>query len=317
MNITKSAFTLLLLVALPVTVAWFSLSVFWTVLLILIALFALQLSTLKALLGRPKGPELELETIQQSHFVEKVRWCMDRLGVDYQEKAMAAVFGAFFRGRSVPQLSIRTGRGRSELAESSQILRYLYGRYANDPEIQADFLEPSPERLNWEQRLDRYGVGQQVWIYYHILQEPALCKQAWGAYSKKIPVWQRWTVLVMFPLLAMMVNRAFDPSKANYAKAVEYADTVLGEAETLLADGRSSLLGGDEIDYIDITLASLSALWLQPANFASGRLGPDRIPVEQLPTAMREDMSRWREKFPLATAHMETLYDEQRLAGNH
>ncbi len=313
MTISRSAVALVLLVTLPVVIAWFQLSVFWAVLLVLAALLALQLLTLSQLMSRPTGPELELETIQQSHFVEKVRWCMDRLGVDYQEKAMAGVFGAFFRGRSVPQLDVRTGRSRSALSESSQILRYLYGRYANSPNVDAEFLEPSPERLNWEQRLDRYGVGQQVWIYYHILQEPALCKQAWGAYSKKIPLWQRWTVLVMFPLLAMMVNRAFDPSKANYTRAVENADSLLGDAEKLLADGRSSLLGGDEIDYIDITLASLSALWLQPANFAAGRLGQDRIPLEKLPAAMREDMNRWRQKFPLVTQHIETLYNEQRL----
>jgi len=28
---------------------------------------------------------------------------------------------------------------------------------------------------------------------------------------------------------------------------------------------------------------------------------------------MREDMNRWRERFPLVTAHIETLYKEQRL----
>ncbi len=218
MKITRSAIALVLLITLPLVVAWFSIPVFWTVLLVLAALLALQLLTLRGMMSRPTGPELELETIQQSHFVEKVRWCMDRLGVDYQEKAMAGVFGAFFRGRSVPQLSVRTGRGRSSLSESSQILRYLYGRYANDPQVHAGFLEPSPERLNWEQRLDRYGVAQQVWIYHHIIDEPALCKLAWGAYSKRIPRWQRWTVLVMFPLLAMMIKRGFQPTRENYAK---------------------------------------------------------------------------------------------------
>lgn len=313
MKISRSTIALLLLVTLPVVIAWFELSVFWAVLLVLFALIALQLITLKGIMSRPSGPELELETIQQSHFVEKVRWCMDRLGVDYQERAMAGVFGAFFRGRTVPMLSVRTGRTRSEISESSQILRYLYGRYANDSNFHADFLEPNAERLNWEQRLDRYGVSQQVWIYHHILDDPALCKLAWGAYSPKLPLWQRWTVLVTFPLLAIMVNRGFQPTRENYGKALEQADALLRETEALLSDGRVGLLGGDEIDYIDITLASLSALWLQPENFAAGRLGPDRIPPDRIPDRMGDDMQQWRERFPVTTAHLEKLYAQQRI----
>jgi hypothetical protein len=78
----------------------------------------------------PSGPELRLETIAASHFVENVRWCLDRLGVDYQEVPDMGVLGAFTIGRTVPRLCIRTGRVTSVIGNSPDILRYLWGRYA-------------------------------------------------------------------------------------------------------------------------------------------------------------------------------------------
>ena len=116
-----------------------------------------------------KTPQLVLATISASHFVEKVRWCMDRLGVDYVEQTSGGTLGAFFRGRTVPQLKARTGSVQSSIGNSAEILRYLWGRYAVDDPAAAAFLEPTTERIELEKRLDRHGVNLQVWIYYHLL----------------------------------------------------------------------------------------------------------------------------------------------------
>lgn len=303
---------LFVLFAAPVVVAWFGWSVPLALLLVLLLLGWRQGLVLAALTKPPSGPELELETILPSHFAEKARWCLDRLGIDYVEKRQGAVLGLFLRGRTVPMLTIRTGQTRSSLCESSEILRYLYGRCAGDPDVDAAFLEPTPERLAWERRLDRYGVDQQIWVYHHLLNDPALIKEAWGAESPRLSASQRWGIKIFYPVLEGLVKRAFEPER-NHPKAVEHTEALLADAEALLGDGRKSLLGGEAPDYVDLTLAALSALWMQPEEFAAGAGRDEAIEPARLPEKMRADMARWRSAYPATVAHIERLYREERL----
>lgn len=307
----RSLFTVTLIVA-PILVAAFGFTVPAALGLVLALLLWRQALALGPLLRRPDGPELELETILASHFAEKARWCLDRLGVTYTERPWVGVIGAFFQGRTVPRLHVQTGRSRSSLGESSEILRFLYGRYRGDADVDVAFLEPTEERLRWEGRLDRYGTDLQIWVYHHLLDDPALCKQAWGLDSDRLPLWQRLTGKVFFPLLTIFINRAFSPDTAHTQRAVDRIETLLGEAEERLADGRDALLGGEAIDFVDLTLAALSALWLQPATFARGAFPEVRIDPERTPPRMRADLERWREHFPATTAHLERLYREER-----
>jgi glutathione S-transferase len=296
----------------PVLVAWFNLPVLAALGLILLLLLWRQALVLAPLTRKPTGPELELETILPSHFAEKVRWCMDRLGVHYVERPWVGVIGAFFRGRTVPALYVQTGRSRSSLGESTDILRYLYGRYAADPNVDTGFLEPTEERLAWEERLDRYGVDLQIWVYHHLVDDPELCKQVWGLDSDRLPTWQRMTGKIFYPVLETFIRRAFNPDKPHTERAVERIDTLLGETESLLADEHQALLGGETSDFIDLTLASLSSVWIQPEAFAAGAYPELRIDPARWPSRMRADMDRWRESFPLTTAHIERLYHEER-----
>lgn len=303
----------LALLALPLVVAWFDLALGWAVLLVILLLAWRQLITMGELLSPPKGPDLVLETIIQSHFAEKARWCMDRLGVDYQERPVGGLIGVFFTGRTVPMLRIRTGRTQSKLCESSHVLRYLYGRFAGEAGVDAAFLEPTPERLEWEERLGQYGVDQQVWIYFHALKDPAFCKRAWGSHSPTLPAWQRLLVRFMYPFFEILIRRGFNPTKENYDKAVGRTEALFTEIEAMLSDGRQALLGGESTDFVDISLAALSILWLQPEPFTGGRFPEERIDPASFPMGMRDDGLRWRERFPMMTAHIERLYAEERV----
>jgi len=298
--------------ALPLLVAAFDLSLLTAIGLLILGLLWRQLLVLSALTRPRQAQDLVLETIQNSHFAEKGRWCLDRLGVDYREKPWAGVIGVLFRGRTVPLLIVRTGRTLTPIGDSSHMLRYLYGRYVGERPEAAAFLEPTPKRLDWERRLDAYGTQLQVWIYHHLLKDPALCKQAWGAYSDRIPAWQRWSVLVLYPVLEWFIRRSFQPDEARYAEAVDRIETLLAAVESELEDGRDNLLDGGEPDFVDITLASLSALWVWPEGFAGGRYDADRPSLEQLPAGFRSDRERWRERFPRTIAHVERLYAKQR-----
>jgi len=120
------------LLALPIIVAWYGMSVTGAILLVASALAWRWTITLSMFFAPPKVPNLELETITVSHFAEKVRWCMDRLGLEYVEKPMSGILGVLFTGRTVPLMRMRTGIVRSEIGNSAEILRYLWGRYGHE-----------------------------------------------------------------------------------------------------------------------------------------------------------------------------------------
>jgi glutathione S-transferase len=297
---------------LPVIVAWWGISVPGAMALVLLALLWRWGISLSAFMAPARVPELELETISASHFVEKVRWCMDRLGVDYVEKPVGGTLGAFFLGRTVPVLKFRSGAVRSSIGNSPEILRYLWGRYAAERPAQAAFLEPTPERLGFESRIDRCGADLQVWVYFHILDDRELTLHAWGANNPAIPAWQRTALNLFYPLLRALIRKAFRISPKHHARAVEHLDALLHDVDAKLADGRKSILGGDELNYSDFAFAAIMGLWAMPPKFGGGHADAVRIDINRCPDAMQAEVAAWTSKYPMATAFIERLYEEQR-----
>ena len=303
----------LFLLALPVLVAYYGLSTAAAVGLVIVALLWRWAIVLSGLMFPANVPELELETIPPSHFAEKARWCLDRLGVEYTEKPAAGINGVMFRGRSVPQLRFRTGIVRSSIGNSPEILRYLWGRYAAERGDAAEFLRPTAERLDMEARLDRYGAHLQVWVYYHILEHPDVVMRAWGRNDATVPDWQRLLLPIVFPVNRLFLRRVFRINDAHYHKVVEKIESLLADVEANLDDGRRSILDSEDTDFVDITFAALSAIWLQPEGFAAGKAEASRIRPEEYPLAMAADIERWSDQYPLAKAFVERLYREERL----
>jgi glutathione S-transferase len=302
----------LFLFLLPVTVAWFGISPGGAIALVLFALLWRWAISLSTLVAPAKTPDLELETISASHFVEKVRWCMDRLGLDYTEKPAGGTLGAFFLGRTVPLLKFRTGAVRSQIGNSPEILRYLWGRYSTGMPEQARFLEPTPERLDFEQKIDRCGVDLQVWVYSHILGDRQLTLHAWGVSNPEIPAWQRLALKLNFPLLRFLIRKSFRITPAHVAKAVTHIQALLAEVESRLSDGRKSILGGDTVNYTDITFCAIMGLWLQPPGYGGGKAETVRIDRGRRPLQMTGEIDAWSQSYPLATGFIEKLYKEER-----
>lgn len=300
------------LLLLPIIVAWFGISTAGAIALVLLALVWRWMISLSAIVAPAKVPELELETISASHFVEKVRWSMDRLGVSYTEKAVGGTLGAFFLGRTVPVLKFRSGAVRSSIGNSPEILRYLWGRYSAEYGDKATFLEPTTERLEFEQKIDRCGIDLQVWVYCHILDDRDLTLHAWGCNSKSIPAWQRLTLRMSYPVLRFLIRKSFGITKNRHAKAVEHVSILLDEVEKMLADDRKSILGGSHINYTDLAFASIMGLWQQPAAYGGGRADEVRVEEDRMPSAAREEVDNWRSKFPLSTNFIEQLYQNER-----
>ena len=304
------AFAIVVFLA-PVAVAWFGLSVPAAVGVVLVLLLLRWLVTLSGIMAPERTPDLVLATISASHFVEKVRWSMDLLGIDYVEQTSGATLGVFFRGRSVPQLQVRTGIVRSVIGDSPDILRYLYGRYLHEVPERAAFLEPTDERVEFERKLDAYARSLQVWVYYHILQNRELTLHAWGVNNPATPAWQRVALRILFPLQAFLIRYSFRINDTGYARAVARIEETLAAAEQRLSDGRDSLLGGDAVNFTDITFAAYTGLWLRPLAYGGGRADAVRIERDAMPQAMRGDIERWERTFPRATEWVERLYESR------
>ncbi len=296
----------------PLIVAWFGLSVPAAILLVLLLLLWRWLVVLSGWVLPAKTPKLVLATISVSHFVEKVRWSMDRLGLDYTEKVSGGTLGAFFLGRTVPQLKIRTGAVQSSIGNSAEILRYLWGRYAVDePEIAA-FLEPTRERIDYESKLDRYGASLQVWVYYHILNDRDVTLHAWGANSPATPAWQRPLLRLLFPVLRLLIRKSFRITEPNYERATARIEDRLAEADAWLEDGRTSLLGGDTLNYTDLAFAAMTGALLMPPGYGGGKAETVRLSREQIPGGMRQDIQGWEAGHKRAVAFVTKLYNEER-----
>ena len=295
----------------PVVVAWYGLSVAAAAGVVVLLLLCRWLITLSGILAPERTPDLVLATISASHFVEKVRWSLDRLGIEYEERSSGGTLGAYFRGRTVPQLKVKTGIVRSVIGNSPDILRYVYGRYLPERPERAAFLEPTAERIELEQRLDSYGVSLQIWVYYHILHDRDLTLHAWGINNPATPALQRLLLRVLFPVLAFMIRFSFKINDASFAKSVARIEQLLAQLNADLDDGRKSLLGGEDINYTDLAFAAFTGLWLMPEGYGGGKADNNRIERERAPDAMRADIERWIETYPLAVSWVETQYQDR------
>lgn len=301
------------LLLLPIVVAGFDMSVIAAILLVIAMLLWRWTITVSAMVARDSRPKLILESIPMSHFVEKVRWCMDRLGVDYAEKPSGGILGVMFTGRTVPRLNFRSGLVRSSIGNSADILRYLWGRYSAGPGRDAAFLEPSAERLEMEKRIDRCGHDLQVWVYFHCLGDRELTLRLWGAGHSGVPAWQRLLMRILYPLSSAYVRYALSVTEERYAAAIQHIDSLLDDVDTRLADGRRSILGGDDINYVDIAFASIMGLWMQPDNYAAGNAAGARVARNRMPAPARADIERWLEDYPRASNFVRRMFAEERV----
>ena len=102
-----------------------------------------------------------------SHYVEKVRWCLDKSGIKYEEEKDIGIFWVMTTGRIVPTLKIPAND--ISISNSSDILRYLYGHIKGQDEQKAKFLEPSPESVELEAKLDKLAYHIRTWLYFQFL----------------------------------------------------------------------------------------------------------------------------------------------------
>jgi len=243
----------------------------------------------------PGDPRLiELHTITYSHFVEKVRWCLDRTGLAYREVPSIGILGLLLTGRTVPLLVLPASR--TSVGDSPKILRFLWGAYAAElPRERVGFLEPSTEAVALEKRFDEVlGINVRVWSYWHLLESTELTLLMWGAHEPTIPQWQRTVLPWLHPLLAAMLRRMLGVNETRAAAGLAATRQVFAEVDAMLADGRRYLMGGDAVTFVDITFASLAALVVFPDGYGGDRVTMHSAPLDRLSPVWRGEVEALR-----------------------
>ena len=301
-----------LLFALPVVVAWYGWPVSAAVAAALALLLLRWLLTMQGWMVKKKEPPMVLDTIAASHFVEKARWILDRLGAPYVERPAGGTLGVFYLGRTVPRLRIRTGSVVSTIGNSAEIIQFLRGRFAHQYPERAAFLAASDETDRLESRLDKYGALLQQWIYTRILPHRDFTLYAWGAHDPALPLWQRGLLRLLYPWQRMLMRRVFRIGPDSRDQSMQKVRHMLGEFEQRLTEHPSGLLASGERSYVDYAFAGLSSIWLLTDNFAAGRSEGVRPPPSVTPALLVADREELQAEFPACTRFIETLYRDER-----
>ena len=234
---------------------------------------------------RTAGPAI-LITIPLSHYCEKARWALDRLGFPYREKAHAPLLHLVatrrHRGGSVPVLLDCGG----PFTDSTDILVHA------DATRGGDLLYPRDAALRQEvaDLEERYDteLGTQVrrWAYAQLLSQPALLRSLW---SRGVPRSEATAMAMLAPLARTLVRAGYRITPEAAQRSLARVRDVCAQVANRLRDGRPFLAGG-RFTAADLTFASLLAPMVLPAECRAVQPA-----LDELPAAMREEVLRMRD----------------------
>ncbi len=230
---------------------------------------------------------LRLITIPMSHYCEKARWGLERLGLAYTEERHMQGFHYprtlwVSGGRRVPVLV----DGNKVVSDSTAILRHLDGYTLPEGRL---YPEDAPLRTRVEALEDRFdevlGVESRRWVYFHYLTLP---DEALAIASQGAPASERVLFRAMFPLLGGMLRRGLEVTRENVEAGLARSRAVVTETDALLSGGGGALVG-DCFTAADLSLACMLAPFVLPPNYGV------RLPtLEEAPEAMRSVVREFR-----------------------
>lgn len=202
-----------------------------------------------------------------SHFCEKVRWCMDLIGVPYEEANVGGILSLFFRSRTVPWLV--DSKSNSLIGNSDEILMYLSAVHVptlkgSHKQLAQQLLLRNEETIAWEAELNRFGHAFQGWAYHYLL-DPRVSSdftlRAWGGFEPRVSFIERWFLYFVHPFFRkfLTVGLALQDPVAQ-EKRHRIILQFLEKIDHHFQQNPSALyITGDHLSYIDITICSLAA----------------------------------------------------------
>ena len=215
-------------------------------------------------------PDFTLTTIRFSHYNEKVRWTLDRLGLVYMERPLMPIihfavtpFASGGKGRadtqssrySTPILRIENG---DRFTDSSRIMRYLSDRFLGEQ----DGLFPEPKVAELDEHYNRYlGPHTRRFFYHHVLPRQDLMFEI---ADRNVPAAQARLFKLIFPFCRDRIIGALGVTEDRVRRSLGYIYKEFDEVEQRLKDGRPYLFG-DRLTAADISFACLGGAALLPS----------------------------------------------------
>lgn len=259
-------------------------------------------------MGVTKATKTEniLLTIPISHYCEKARWALERVGVPYRERphVQAIHRAATLRaggGLTVPVFVCAEG----VLADSDEILAWADRRAPAGHELYPSDLEQAAEVRALEGDFNA-GLGPRgrCWMYQQLRGRRDLAI-SYGCAG--VPAWERATLKLAYPLMIAIVAHVLDVTPATAADAEVQVRATFDEVGNRLADGRPYLCG-ERFTAADLTFAALAAPMLMPASY-----GVTLPPTSELPPYAAKVVGELR-AHP-AGVHALAMYVQERAEG--
>lgn len=211
-------------------------------------------------MNQNKPPQHQLIAIAISHYCEKVRWRLDRLGIKYTEENHAPPFHRAHTsphgGTTVPVLITKD----RAFTSSTAILHYLDTISPQKP------LYPQPYRQEIEQieaLCDRHlGLATRSWSYYYALQRPKLVLRAW---CQGVSLEEKQQCKAKLAQTIEVLRQNYDATEAGKEAALQVVWEVFEVINQKLRLGAKYLIG-NSMTAADITFAALASPILRPIN---------------------------------------------------
>jgi glutathione S-transferase len=226
----------------------------------------------------------KLITIPFSHYCEKARWALDRVGIPYEERGHLPLFHYVAtypraRQRTVPILI----DGKTVVRDSTDIVAWADAK-------QPGSLIPvaaAREVLAIEDDLDTHlGPATRRWGYHQLLPNRAADRHI----TAGVPGWERALLKVTRPFAVGMLRRGLNINEEAVERSRQKIDDAFAQVEQIIGDGRR-YFAGDRFTVADLTFASLAAPVLLPPNHPI-----QTFDLDLFGEAARDQIKRWRDR---------------------
>lgn len=234
-----------------------------------------------------------LITIPMSHYCEKARWGLERLGIAYREERHLQVFHylqtfRYSHGLHVPVLI----DGAKVIVDSTSILKYLDHLAAPEMRLYPD---NHTERCRVEELENLFdeelGVESRRWIYFHYLPH---ARAALHIADQGVPAIEKFLGTACYPFMKTIIRHRLRVYEPEVMAGLTRAREIVRMTDKLLLDGRRYLVG-DRFSAADLTLACMMAPFILPNQYGI------RLPaIHEVPWTMRETVREFRNT---ATGH--------------